>query len=164
MRHVEDYRTHELVLRHYLDVLKMRKAEGLQVLELGPGDYSTSLILEPSFDAHLVSFEDDEEWYDHLRETIKGDGRWLCHRTKDMLHEVSTLDLDDYDLILIDNGTEQPDREPMIRQVLLARPRGVVVIHDTEVKEYSEAILLNADDRRNINTFDDFEPWTTVID
>jgi hypothetical protein len=115
-----------------------------KVLEFGCGYYSTLTFLNRSVFPHLErleSVENDGAWAGVIQETAKSDTRWTLKLVDGEISEsVSTLDLESFDLILIDDSQTSAQRVCTIREVSIRAPhRPWIVIHDFEVEEYRRA-------------------------
>lgn len=114
------------------------------MLEFGCGYYSTLTFLNRSAFPHLErleSIENDVAWGGTIQETAKSDARWTLKLLDGEISEsVSTLDLEAFDLILIDDSQTSAQRVCTIREVSTRAPhRPWIVIHDFEVEEYRRA-------------------------
>lgn len=159
---LESYGTHLEVLEL---VLALRQPQ--LVLELGSGLNSTPAILDAPSVTQLISLEDDPEWFGKVLQEIP-DERLDLRQVPSVADAVPT-DIYLFDLIFIDNGASEHERERTIRDVLSAlhhdtSPTGhpTVVIHDAENPSYLRAIEeLTAPHRRTIIT--GRKPHTAVI-
>ena len=97
-----DYATHVPIL---IGLARMREIRN--VLEFGCGNYSTLTFLNRTAFPHLAelhSIENDSEWSDTMREAARNDDRWTLQVVDgDVANAVSDLDLERFDLILIDD-------------------------------------------------------------
>ena len=114
------------------------------MLEFGCGYYSTLTFLNAAVFPHLErleSVENDVEWAETLQETAKNDSRWKLNLVDGEISEsVSTLDLEAFDVILIDDSKTSEQRVCTIREVSKQAPhRAWTVIHDFEVEDYRRA-------------------------
>ena len=130
------YATHIPVLIGIARIREVRK-----VLEFGCGYYSTLTFLNAAVFPHLErleSVENDAAWAETLRETAKNDSRWTLKLVDGEISDsVSTLDLEAFDLILIDDSEMSKQRVRTIREVTKKMPhRPWVLIHDFEVEDY----------------------------
>ena len=134
-----DYSTHVPVL---IGLARLREIR--RVLEFGCGYYSTLTFLNraafPQLEK-LHSVENDSSWADTLSEVAKNDDRWVLNLVAGEIAEsVSDLDLEAFDLILIDDSRTSEQRAATIRGVASRRPqRPWILIHDFEVAEYQQA-------------------------
>lgn len=133
-----DYATHVPIL---IGLARMREIRN--VLEFGCGYYSTFTFLNrlafPDLE-RLQSVENDGVWADTIRESAKDD-RWSLKLVNgEIANAVSSLDLESFDLILIDDSKNSEQRSATIRSVASREPqRPWIVIHDFEVEEYRKA-------------------------
>lgn len=137
----DPYASHLPVLRALLDTYPIRR-----VLEFGAGPYSTPLFLDSPL-GELVSVEPDPEWQEKVG---TGDERHVVVPSHD-----GPLD---FDLILIDDGTCEAERNETIRRVLPDKPP-LVVVHDAEV--YRSTIFELARDRCLFISF--LKPQTAIV-
>src|SRR6185295_18218708 len=102
-RALKDYATHIPIL-----IGLARSREVRNVLEFGCGRYSTLTFLNASAFPHLErlnSIENDDSWAATIQEVAKGDDRWTLHIVNSEISEsVRDLDLESFDLILIDDS------------------------------------------------------------
>jgi hypothetical protein len=136
-----DYATHVPVL---IGLARLREIRN--VLEFGCGYYSTLTFLNraafPNLET-LESVENDSEWAESIHATAKQDARWTLKLVGgEIADSVSALDLEKFDLILIDDSKTSAQRVATIRTVArkqLQHPW--TVIHDFEIEEYREAAV-----------------------
>lgn len=134
----EPYATHLPVLIAMAALRPIR-----QVLELGCGEFSTTLFLDrrafPDL-KRLVSVEDDPEWAENVRRRVGSDARLSLQVVEHIPESLPVGLTSKADLILIDNGRTAPERAAVIdvvaRQLI---PGQLVAIHDYEVPAYSRA-------------------------
>src|SRR5215213_4818969 len=111
-----DYATHVPIL---IGLAGIRRVE--RVLELGCGNYSTKTFLNRSAFPHLKtlqSFENDDAWANTIRTDVAHDSRCsITSVTGAMADAVSTLDLESFDLIFIDDSTTSEQRAATIRSL-----------------------------------------------
>lgn len=141
-----------------------RIREVRKVLEFGCGYYSTLTFLNAAVFPHLerlVSVENDAAWAGTIQETAKNDPRWTLDLVDGEISEsVSTLDLEAYDLILIDDSETSDQRVCTIREVTKRMPhRPWIVIHDFEVENYRRA----ASGFRQTHRFKAYNPNTGFL-
>ena len=134
-----DYATHVPVL---IGVAGLRKIE--RVLELGCGDYSTKTFLNRAAFPHLKelhSVENDAAWAETIRDAFKHDTRCVVNVVSGaMCDAVSTLDLEAFDLIFVDDSTSAEQRTATITALSAVHPQDPwTVIHDYEVPDYQRA-------------------------
>lgn len=141
-----------------------RIREVRNVLEFGCGQYSTLTFLNLAVFPHLErleSVENDAAWAKTIHETAKNDSRWTLHLVNGEISDsVSTLDLEAFDLILIDDSQTSDQRVCTIREVANRAPhRPWVVIHDFEVDDYRRA----ASGFRQSHRFRAYNPNTGLL-
>jgi len=134
-----DYATHVPVL-----IGLARRREIKNVLEFGCGYYSTLTFLNRAVFprlARLQSIENDASWSQKVSELAKNDARWTLDLVEgEIAKSVPDLDLDAFDLILIDDSKTSAQRAATIRAVANKQPqRPWIVIHDFEFEEYRKA-------------------------
>lgn len=134
-----DYSTHVPVL---LGLARLRDVR--HVLEFGCGHYSTLTFLNRSAFPHLErlhSIENDDSWATTIQEAATDDDRWSLQLVSgEISASVVDLDLESFDLILIDDSKTSAQRAATIRAVACKQPqRPWIVIHDFEVEEYRRA-------------------------
>jgi hypothetical protein len=154
-----DYATHVPVL---IGLARMREIRN--VLEFGCGYYSTLTFLNRAAFPHverLHSVENDSSWSELISEVAKNDKRWNLQLFEgEIADSVSTLDLERFDLILIDDSKTSAHRAATIRAVANRRPhRPWIAIHDFEVGEYKAA----ASGFRQRHTFKAYNPETGLV-
>ena len=137
-RAANDYATHVPILIGLATVRKIKT-----VLEFGCGHYSTLTFLNRSAFPDLErlhSVENDASWAETIQAVIK-DQRWRLQLVDGEIAEsVSLLDLEAFDLILIDDSKTSAQRKATIRAIASRWPqRAWIVIHDYEVDEYQKA-------------------------
>jgi hypothetical protein len=137
-RALNDYATHIPVL---IGLAKLREIRA--VLEFGCGHYSTLTFLNRSAFPHLErlhSIENDEAWSAKIQAAAQDD-RWILNRVNGEISEsIPDLDLESFDLILIDDSKTSAQRAATIRAIARKQPQHPwIVIHDYEVGEYREA-------------------------
>ena len=137
-RALNDYATHIPIL---IGLSRSRKIR--RVLEFGCGHYSTLTFLNrtafPDLE-RLHSIENDDSWATTIQESTKDD-RWTMQLVDGEIAEsVADLNLEAFDLILIDDSKTSAQRAATIRAVASKQPQNPwVVIHDFEVDEYRDA-------------------------
>jgi predicted O-methyltransferase YrrM len=154
-----DYATHVPVL---IGLAGMRRVE--RVLELGCGNYSTKTFLNRSAFPHLKelrSLENDPLWARTMRMSVAADPRCSIVFTNGAVAEtISSLDLDYFDLVFVDDSTTSEQRTATIEALSALRPQKcVVVIHDYEVPDYQRA----AAGFSHKFVFDAYNPATGVV-
>jgi len=138
-RALNDYATHVPIL---VGLARLREVRS--VLEFGCGHYSTLTFLNASAFPHLErlhSIENDDSWAQTIAEAARNDLRWRLQLVNGEISDsVTHLDLESFDLILIDDSKTSEQRAATIRAVAAKKPKGPwVVIHDFEVEEYRRA-------------------------
>lgn len=113
-----------------LDLL-LRTIKPNRVLEFGGGHFSTPRILECPSVLDLVTVEADPEWRKVLRRSYE-DPRLRIRKD-------APNTLQNFDLILIDDGKNAAERLETIRRVL-SGSHPPTLIHDVEVSEYATAL------------------------
>jgi hypothetical protein len=154
-----DYATHVPVL---IGLAQMREIRN--VLEFGCGYYSTLTFLNRAAFPHLErlhSVENDNSWSELISEVAKNDKRWRLQLVEgEVADSVSAIDLERFDLILIDDSKTSAQRAATIRAVANKRPqRPWIAIHDFEIGEYKEA----ASGFRQRHTFKAYNPETGLV-
>jgi hypothetical protein len=135
-RSVNDYATHIPIL---IGLGKIRAIRN--VLEFGCGRYSTLTFLNRAAFPHLEllhSVENDEAWAAPIH-----DDRWSLEMVNgEIADAVADLDLESFDLVLIDDSKTSAQRAATIRAIAAKQPqRPWIVIHDFEVDEYRKAAM-----------------------
>jgi hypothetical protein len=158
-RSLNDYATHVPIL---VGLARLRKIRN--VLEFGCGHYSTLTFLNASAFPDLErlhSVENDDVWAATMQEAAKDDRRWTLQIVNGEIAEsVADLDLESFDLILIDDSKTSGQRAATIRAVSRKQPqRPWIVIHDFEVEEYREA----ASGFKHRHRFRAYNPETGVV-
>jgi len=159
LRALNDYATHVPVL---MGLARLRDVKS--VLEFGCGNYSTLTFLNPAAFPNLVqlqSVENDAAWADLAHAKAKSDDRWALKLVEgETAAAVSQLDLETFDLILIDDSKTSAERAATIRAVANKRAQHAwVVIHDFEVEEYRRA----AAGFTNVHRFRAYNPETGLV-
>ena len=154
-----DYATHIPIL---IGLARLREIRS--VLELGCGHYSTLTFLNRSAFPHLErlqSIENDDSWAATIQDAAKDDSRWTLRLVNgEMSESISDLDLECFDLILIDDSKTSAQRAATIRTVARKQPQHPwIVIHDFEVEEYRHA----AADFAYRHRFRAYNPETGVV-
>ena len=138
-RALNDYATHIPIL---IGLARLREIRS--VLEFGCGKYSTLTFLTRSAFPHLErlqSVENDDSWAATIQEAAKDNDRWTLQLVNGEISEaVSDLNLEAFDLILIDDSKTSTQRAATIRAAARQQPQHPwLVIHDFEVQEYRDA-------------------------
>ena len=153
------YSTHIPIL---IGLSRMREIK--RVLEFGCGYYSTLTFLNRAAFPHLErlqSVENDGAWAHTLRDSVKGDQRWMLNLVDgEIADSVTSLDLEAFDLIMIDDSQTSAQRSLTIRAITAMQPqRPWIVIHDFEIEEYRRA----AAGFKHRHVFKAFNPETGVL-
>ena len=115
-----------------------------RVLELGCGEFSTKLFLDmrcfPDLQ-QLDSYENDPAWAERIREQFGANPRLRLHLVEGLVAKaVEGVDIESFDLILIDDSSSGRERCDTIGAVAAAKPqRAIVIIHDFEFLPYRQA-------------------------
>ena len=158
-RALKDYATHIPIL---IGLARLREIRS--VLEFGCGHYSTLTFLNRSafpYLERLHSIENDDSWAQTIQETAKDDRRWRLQLVNGEISEtVADLDLESFDLILIDDSKSFEQRVATIGAIAAKQPQHPwIVIHDFEVKEYRDA----ASGFKQRHRFRAYNPETGVV-
>jgi predicted O-methyltransferase YrrM len=138
-RALNQFATHVPILIGIARLLPIRR-----VLELGSGTYSTLTFLNEAAFPHLFqldSFETDQSWAERLAAATSAEPRIRIKLVDEPIEEsVRTLELSQYDLILVDHAVNYETRAQTI-QWLTKMPFGsaLIVIHDFEISQYRYA-------------------------
>lgn len=118
------------------------------VLELGSGRFTTPLFKSRSIFPDLgrldVLENGDETYYCAMRDEFFSEdvpGHVLHRNTAPIAVQAASIDLEAYDLILVDDSMTVPDRVETIRYITAAAVTPTLVIHDFEVEPYRKAVL-----------------------
>ncbi len=135
----KDYATHLPILIGLASIREIRS-----VLEFGCGYYSTRTFLNRSAFPDLEklqSIENDASWAESIKEIAKNDERWMLNLVDgEIADSVTHLDLEAFDLVLVDDSKNSAQRAATIHAVAACQPeRPWIVIHDYEVEEYRSA-------------------------
>lgn len=154
-----DYSTHVPILIGLAHVREIRS-----VLEFGCGYYSTLTFLNHAAFPHLQrlqSIENHAAWSETIKDLAKDDDRWSLNLIDgEIADAVPRLDLETFDLILIDDSKNSAQRAATIRATAKKQPqRAWVVIHDYEVEEYRVA----AGGFKHRRAFKAYNPATGVV-
>jgi hypothetical protein len=157
-RALNDYATHIPIL---IGLSRLREIR--RVLEFGCGHYSTLTFLNTSAFPHLEllhSVENDDSWSETIQEAAN-DRRWTLQFVNGEISEsVADLDLESFDLILIDDSKTSAQRAATIRAIAAKQPqRPWIVIHDFEVEEYRHAAAAF----KHCHRFRGYNPETGVV-
>lgn len=140
----------------------MRRIE--RVLEFGSGHYSTKTFLNRSAFPHLKqlhSVENDADWGETIRAAVRYDNRCEVKVVSGaMCDAVHTLDLEQFDLVLVDDSTSAEQRAATILSLSVLHPRNPwLVIHDYEIDDYRIA----ASGFKHRFAFKAYNPHTGVV-
>jgi len=154
-----DYATHVPVL---IGLARMREIKS--VLEFGCGYYSTLTFLNRTAFPHLErlhTVENDVSWSETINEVAKLDERWILQLVRGEIADcVASVDLERFDLILIDDSKTSTQRAATIRAVANKQPQHPwIAIHDFEVEEYKQA----ASGFRRRHKFKAYNPETGLV-
>jgi hypothetical protein len=158
-RALNDYATHVPIL---IGLARLREIKN--VLEFGCGYYSTLTFLNRSAFPHLKqlqSVENDASWAETIQEAARHDERWTLQLVEDEVANFTPrLDLEAYDLILIDDSKTSAQRAATIRSIAAPKSQHPwIVIHDYEVDEYRQAAI----GFKHRYTFTAYNPQTGVM-
>jgi len=153
-----DYATHVPIL---IGLARMREIKS--VLEFGCGHYSTLTFLNGAAFPHLArlqSIENDVSWAETMQASVNDD-RWVLDLVNsEIAGSVRDLDLEAFDLILIDDSKTSAQRASTIRAIAARQPqRPWIVIHDFEVEEYRKAAM----GFKQRHTFKVYNPQTGLV-
>jgi predicted O-methyltransferase YrrM len=138
-RAANDYATHVPIL---IGLARLRQIRN--ILEFGCGQYSTLTFLNriafPDL-KRLHSIENDTEWAETIHAAARQDPRWMLTLVQDEIAaSIDNVDLEAFDLILIDDSKTSAQRAATIRAVAARKPQHpLIAIHDFEVDEYRQA-------------------------
>jgi hypothetical protein len=156
-RALNDYATHVPIL---IGLARLREIRS--VLEFGCGYYSTLTFLNRAAFPHLErlqSVENDITWAETIHEAAKSDERWTLKLVRGGIAD-SVLDLEAFDLVLLDDSKTSAQRSATIRAVASQKPQHPwIVIHDFEIDEYRRA----AADFKQRYAFRAFNPETGIL-
>jgi Methyltransferase domain len=155
----KDYATHIPILIGLARLHEIRS-----VLEFGCGHYSTLTFLNRLAFPHLErlhSIENDDAWAATIQEAAKHDDRWSLRLVNGEISESArNLDLESFDLILIDDSKTSAQRAATIRSIAAKKPQHPwIVIHDFEINEYRTA----ASTFKHRHRFRAYNPETGVV-
>ncbi len=158
-RALNDYATHIPIL-----IGLARAREIRSVLEFGCGQYSTLTFLDRAAFPHLKrlhSIENDDAWAQMIQETAKDDRRWTLQSVNgEISASVADLDLESFDLVLIDDSKTSAQRVETIRAIAAKQSKHPwIVIHDFEFDEYRRA----ASGFKHRHRFRAYNPETGVV-
>jgi hypothetical protein len=112
------------------------------ILELGSGMYSTPMFLNRAFYPHvtrMVSVDHNSNWAERVRSTCKDDRLEMVVTTEPIEPYLSTLDLESFDLIFVDNSDVSFHREATIEYLGVKVMKPLVVIHDFQYPQYQKS-------------------------
>ena len=132
------------------------------ILELGCGTFSTLTFVNPAAFPHLKKLrtvENDPQWAKKIRAQVATDHRVEFVEYEGQVYSsVHEMNLEDFDLILIDDSVKATERAATIRQVSEKLNNAIVVMHDFECTIYRRA----AKRFENVYRFKAFNPNTGV--
>src|SRR5215211_8069380 len=115
-RALNDYATHVPIL---IGLARLREIRS--VLEFGCGYYSTLTFLNRAAFPHLEELhtvENDASWAETIHEAAKSDERWTLKLVRrEIADSIPALDLEVFDLVLIDDSKTSTQRPATIRAV-----------------------------------------------
>jgi predicted O-methyltransferase YrrM len=153
-----DYATHVPIL---IGLARMREIRN--VLEFGCGHYSTLTFLNRTAFPHLErlqSIENDVSWAETMKASVNDDRCILSLVTGEIADRVRELDLEAFDLILIDDSKTSAQRASTIRAIAARQTqRPWIVVHDFEVEEYRKAAI----GFKQRHTFRAYNPHTGLV-
>ena len=157
-RALNDYATHIPIL-----IGLARAREIRSVLEFGCGQYSTFTFLDRAAFPHLKrlhSIENDDSWAQTIQASAN-DQRWTLQPVEgEISASVADLDLESFDLVLIDDSKTSAQRVETIRAIAAKQPQQPwIVIHDFEFDEYRRA----ASGFKHRHRFRAYNPETGVV-
>lgn len=158
-RALNDYATHIPVL-----IGLARRREIRHVLEFGCGHYSTLTFLNRSAFPHLErlhSIENDGSWAQTIEEAARNDRRWRLQLVNgEICESVAGLELESFDLIMIDDSKTSAQRAATIGAIAAKEPRRPwIVIHDFEFEGYRRAASVF----KHRHRFRAYNPETGVV-
>ncbi len=158
-RALNDYATHVPILIGLATIREIKT-----VLEFGCGYYSTLTFLNRSAFPHLKqlqSVENDPTWAETIQESARHDERWTLQLVNgEIADSITHLDLEAFDLILIDDSKSSAQRAATIRSISARKSQHPwIVIHDYEVDEYRQAAI----DFNQRYTFTTYNPQTGLM-
>ena len=115
------------------------------VLELGSGNISTSIFLNPSLYKNLVNlttYENNKVWYNFIKMKHKKNSKWnfkYVNETVSLALEKEVEKKNTYDLIFIDDSNTSYFRSLTIKYAINIK-NTFLVIHDYENSSYKEEI------------------------
>ena len=114
------------------------------VLEFGCGEISTPAFLDRRYFPQLrrlESYENNATWAERVRHQVGTEPRLNLHLLDGAVASfVDAMELEQFDLILIDDSVNSDERSATIRSVAAKRPvRPIVAVHDFEVPPYRAA-------------------------
>lgn len=135
----EAFASHLPILIGLAGILRVRK-----VLELGCGTFSTPTLLSRRCFPHLEkldSLETERTWIEKAAEIVGRDPRWTPTAVGgSMASCIPDLNLENYDLVLVDDSHSYEERARTIRAIAERKPpTGLYLIHDFEAPVYQTA-------------------------
>jgi CheY-like chemotaxis protein len=154
-----DYATHVPII---IGLARVREIKN--VLELGCGYYSTLTFLNRKafpYLERLQSVENDASWAEIVAEIARSNERsTLTFAEGEIADAIANIDLEQFDLILVDDSKTAAQRSETIRAISAKEPRRPwIAIHDFEVSDYRRA----AANFRQKYAFKIYNPWTGLV-
>jgi hypothetical protein len=153
------YATH---VPYLVGVVNITRAK--RILELGCGIFSTLTLLDREACPYvelLDSYEDDPEWFESIKTRVSDDTRAnLQLRPSPLAVAVEQLDLERYDLVIVDDSRTCEERTCTIHAIFSRWTSvNVAMVHDFEVAEYRQASACPLERL----TFNAFSPCTGLL-
>jgi hypothetical protein len=155
----EPYSTHIPILLAMSTILKAK-----YILEIGSGTYSTPNFLNKRIFPDLIkleSYEDDLKWANLVKDKFGTDNRLQLNVVEyPMYRSIKNIDISQFEIILIDDSQNAPDRTKTIIEFSKKSLKDkVLIIHDFEIESYRKA----AKSLRHYFTFYSYTPCTGVL-
>lgn len=136
LRDKSPYRTHLPVLCALEKIYKFKN-----ILELGSGFYSTQIFCDKKLFPNIrkiTSYEDNYNWYKLIKNKIKKKKKLNLIYTKNKIENIiRKINLENYDLILVDNSNNAISRIKTIKHIIQKKIlKPIIVIHDFEYYPY----------------------------
>lgn len=109
----------------------------------------------------LQSVENDASWAEIVAEIARSNERsTLTFAEGEIAEAIANIDLEQFDLILVDDSKTAAQRSETIRAISAKEPRRPwIAIHDFEVRDYRRA----ATNFRQKYAFKVYNPWTGLV-
>lgn len=137
-RHSNPYATHTPIFMCLSRLLNVSN-----VLEFGSGLFSTPawLVSNNGHIKYVESYENDGEWAAEVKEKLAGDSRVNLVTVNGRMGDAAIqVDVDSFQLTIVDDSTRPEERLATIKAVAAQRPsRTVTAIHDFEHPTYRHA-------------------------